>query len=97
MWLKYKGSVMCMRNKKNKGIVLITTMCLLTIIIMITTLVAAQGKAALQSGTASMQAEEAYMAALSGVEFVRGCLKVDKSFGTDTSSIRSCVHKKNML
>ena len=77
---KNAGSVICVKKKKSKGIVLITTMGLLTIIIMITTLVAAQGKTALQSGTASMQAEEAYMAAVSGIEFVRGCLKVDKSF-----------------
>ncbi len=71
-----------MQRKNRHGIVLITTMLFVTVIVMIATLIASQGKMALLSGTASMQSEEAYMAALSGIDFVRGELKKDKSFGT---------------
>ena len=71
-----------MQRKNRHGIVLITTMLFVTVIVMIATLIATQGKMALLSGTASMQSEEAYMAALSGIDFVRGELKKDKSFGT---------------
>ena len=67
--------------RKKRGIVLITTMLFVTVIVMIATLIATQGKMALQSGTISMQSEEAYMAALSGIDFVRGELKKDRSFG----------------
>ena len=75
-----------MKRKKRQGIVLITTLLFVTIIVMIATMIAAQGKAALQSGTASMQAEEAYMAALSGIDVVRGELKKSKTFGMSSFS-----------
>ena len=44
--------------------ILITTMLFITIIVMIATLIAVQGKSALQNGNLSLQSEEAYLAAL---------------------------------
>ena len=75
-----------MQKKNQQGIVLITTMCFLVVVIMITTLIAGQGKVALQSGIASMHSEEAYMAALSGIDFVRGELRKEKLFGAKAFS-----------
>ncbi len=70
-----------MKKKKSNGMILITTMLFITIIVMIATLIAVQGKSALQNGNLSLQSEEAYLAALSGIEYVRGELRKNKNFG----------------
>ena len=68
-----------MKKKKSNGMILITTMLFITIIVMIATLIAVQGKSALQNGNLSLQSEEAYLAALSGIEYVRGELRKNKN------------------
>lgn len=71
-----------MKKKKSNGMILITTMLFITIIVMIATLIAVQGKSALQNGNLSLQSEEAYLAALSGIDYVRGELRKNQNFGT---------------
>ena len=71
-----------MKKKKSNGMILITTMLFITIIVMIATLIAVQGKSALQNGNLSLQSEEAYLTALSGIEYVRGELRKNQTFGT---------------
>ncbi len=71
-----------MKKKKSNGMILITTMLFITIIVMLATLIAVQGKSALQNGNLSLQSEQAYLAALSGIDYVRGELRKNRNFGT---------------
>ena len=59
------------KQTKNKGIVLITTMLLLTIIIMIVTLMTMSAHQGLKLGVSYSDGEQAYYAALSGLEYAR--------------------------
>lgn len=65
---------------KNKGVILITTLLFVSLIVMFSVLVAQQGKQAIQSGSMYSQNEQAYLAALSGIEYARSQLYDDKNW-----------------
>lgn len=67
---------------KNKGVILITTLLFVSLIVMFSVLVAQQGKQAIQSGSMYSQNEQAYLAALSGIEYARSQLYVDPKWMT---------------
>lgn len=60
-----------MKIRQKKGIVLITTMLLLTIIIMLVTLMTLSANQGLRLGVAYSDGEQAHYAALSGLEYAR--------------------------
>lgn len=65
---------------KNKGVILITTLLFVSLIVMFSVMVAQQGKQAIQSGSMYSQNEQAYLAALSGIEYARSQLYDDKNW-----------------
>ncbi len=67
-------------NKKTKGIFLITTMLILTIIIMIALLVTNSACNGLKLGNAYSEKEQAYYAAVSGIEYARARLYRDSGW-----------------
>lgn len=71
---------------KRKGIVLITTLAFITVVIMFSVLIAQQGKDTLKSGVGFSDSEQAYLAALSGIEFAKGNLSISKQWGTGSLS-----------
>lgn len=62
------------KQAKKRGIVLITTMLLLTIIIMIATLMTMSAHQGMKLGSSYSNGEQAYYAALSGLEYARAKL-----------------------
>lgn len=64
-----------------KGVVLITTLIFVSLIVMFSVLVAQQGKRSIENGVGLSDAEQAYMAALSGIDFARANVFHSKSWG----------------
>ncbi|MHC9542684.1 MAG: pilus assembly PilX N-terminal domain-containing protein [Vulcanimicrobiota bacterium] len=62
-------------NKHRKGIVLITTMLLLSVIIMISSLLIVTGRNTMLLGTSYNERERAYYAAESGIAYVQFCFQ----------------------
>lgn len=71
------GDMMFGRN----GVILITTLFFVTLIVMFSVLVAQQGRQTLLSGVGFSNSEQAYLAAMSGIEYVKGELTLSKKWG----------------
>lgn len=63
------------------GVILITTLFFVTLIVMFSVLVAQQGRQTLLSGVGFSNSEQAYLAAMSGIEYVKGELTLSKKWG----------------
>lgn len=66
---------------KKKGILLVTTLIFLGVIIMLCSVIAYNGKSVLMSGSGYADSEQAYMAAMSGIDFIREQLAENKNYG----------------
>lgn len=66
---------------KKKGVILITTLLFVTMIVMFSIIVAQQGRDTLLSGAGYTESEQAYMAALSGIEYAKAQLSLTSGWG----------------
>lgn len=66
---------------KKKGVILITTLMFVTMIVMFSIIVAQQGRDTLLSGAGYTESEQAYMAALSGIEYAKAQLSLTSGWG----------------
>lgn len=68
-------------NKNNKsGIILITTLIFMSLTFMLAVMICKNGKESLFSGNRYAENEQAYLAAISGIEFIKGQLYKDKDW-----------------
>ncbi len=79
-------------KKNKKGIVLITTMLLLTIIVMIATLLALSAHNGLQLGKSYNDAEKAQYAALSGLEYARSRIYKNAEWMQNTAKSEESIY-----
>ncbi len=70
---------------RRSGIVLVTTLLFVSLIVMFSVLVAQQGKQSMENGVGLSDAEQAYLAALSGVDFAKSNLFYNKAWGRSGS------------
>lgn len=73
--------------KKIRGSALVSTLFFVVLIVMFAVLIAKQGRDAIVSGALLSQSRQAEEAALSGIEYVKGRLYYDKSWGTGALGI----------
>lgn len=66
---------------RKKGVILVTTLLFVTMIVMFSVLVSQQGKQTLMAGVGYSESEQAYDAAISGIEYVKGQLALSNSWG----------------
>ena len=71
-----------MKKNKKSGIILITTLLFMAIAFMLAVIIAKNGKETLMGGNRYADSEQAYLAAVSGLEFIKGQLYRDKAWGT---------------
>ena len=74
-----------MKKNKKSGIILITTLLFMAIMTMMTLIIVQNGINSLSGGKSYSDSEQAYMAALSGVELVKAELYENKHWGESTS------------
>lgn len=66
---------------RKNGVILVTTLLFVTMIVMFSVLVSQQGKQTLMAGVGYSESEQAYDAAISGIEYVKGQLAISNSWG----------------
>lgn len=66
---------------RKKGVILVTTLLFVTMIVMFSVLVSQQGRQTLMAGVGYSESEQAYDAAISGIEYVKGQLAISNSWG----------------
>lgn len=71
-----------MKKNKKSGIILITTLFFMAIAFMLAVVIAKNGKETLMGGNRYADSEQAYLAAVSGLEFIKGQLYRDRAWGT---------------
>ncbi len=71
-----------MKKNKKSGIILITTLLFMAIAFMLAVVIAKNGKETLMGGNRYADGEQAYLAAVSGLEFIKGQLYRDRAWGT---------------
>ncbi len=74
-----------MKKNKKSGIILITTLLFMAIMTMMTLIIVQNGMSSLSGGKSYSDSEQAYLAALSGVELVKAELYENKHWGENTS------------
>ena len=73
-----------MKKIKKSGIILITTLIFMTLTFMLAVMICKNGKESLFAGNRYAENEQAYLAAISGIEFIKGELYGDKNWQVDT-------------
>lgn len=66
---------------RKNGVILVTTLLFVTMIVMFSVLVSQQGRQTLMAGVGYSESEQAYDAAISGIEYVKGQLALSNSWG----------------
>ena len=82
-----------MRKIKKSGIILITTLIFMTLTFMLAVMICKNGKESLLAGNRYADNEQAYLAAVSGIEFIKGQLYRDKSWGAYVTSSNDSSNK----
>ena len=75
-----------MKKNKKSGIILITTLIFMTLTFMLTVMICKNGKESLFAGNRYSDNEQAYLAAVSGIEFIKGQLYNNRSWNVDTAT-----------
>ena len=78
-----------MKKNKKSGIILVTTLLFMAIMTMMSLVIVQNGIESLSGGKNYSDNEQAYMAALSGVELVKSELYEDRNFGLHAPTISS--------
>ena len=82
-----------MKKNKKLGIILITTLIFMTLTFMLAVMICKNGKESLYAGNRYADNEQAYLAAVSGVEYIKGQLYANKDWEVNAPSKES--NKKN--
>ena len=69
-----------MKKNNKSGIILITTLIFMSLTFMLAVMICKNGKESLFSGNRYAENEQAYLAAISGIEFIKGQLYKDKDW-----------------
>ncbi len=75
-----------MKKNKKSGIILITTLIFMTLTFMLAVMICKNGKESLFAGNRYADNEQAYLAAVSGIEFIKGQLYNNRSWDVDTAT-----------
>ena len=82
-----------MKKNKKSGIILITTLIFMTLTFMLAVMICKNGKESLYAGNRYADNEQAYLAAVSGIEYIKGQLYANKNWEVNAPSKAS--NKKN--
>lgn len=82
-----------MKKIKKSGIILITTLIFMTLTFMLAVMICKNGKESLFAGNRYAENEQAYLATVSGMEYIKGQLYADKDWEVNAPSKAS--NKKN--
>ena len=73
-----------MKKNKKSGIILITTLIFMTLTFMLAVMICKNGKESIYAGNRYSDNEQAYLATVSGMEYIKGQLYANKAWEVDT-------------
>ena len=88
-----------MKKNNKSGIILITTLIFMSLTFMLAVMICKNGKESLFAGNRYAENEQAYLSALSGIEFIKGQLSKDKDWLLSEDNITKyiCEYDHNSI